>query len=475
MFPTYTDHDALALAELVQRGEISPLELLETAITLAEAANPALNFLSQRLYDFGRAAIAQGLPEGPFRGVPFLLKDASGDLAGTPTMNGTRLLHDHRATADSTLVARYRAAGLVVFGKTTAPEFSLAATTEGSLHGQTANPWNPAHSPGGSSGGSAAAVAARVVPVAHASDGGGSIRIPASCCGLFGLKPTRARIPHGPPVGEGWGSLACAHVLTRSVRDSAAFLDATHGPAPGDPYAAPPPTRPYLSELGRDPGKLRIALQPRPLSGVAVDPACQRAVTGAAHLLESLGHHVEEAMPPGDADELGRALWVLVASNVSRSLNAIGAARGRPVARDEADATTWNAVDFARSLPIEDYPEALLTIHTQGRRMAAFHEGFDLLLSPTLAKPPVPLGEMRTDTDDLAAYGKALASFSPYTQLANMTGQPSMSIPLHRSNAGLPIGVMVTAPFGREDMLFQLASQLETARPWAGDKPERFQ
>ncbi|MCC5970144.1 MAG: amidase [Pararhodobacter sp.] len=475
MIPTYTEHDALALAELVRHGEVSPLELLETAIALAEAANPALNFLSQRLYDFGRIAIAQGLPEGPFRGVPFLLKDASGDLEGTPTMNGARLLRNHRAGADSTLVARYRAAGLVIFGKTTAPEFSLAASTESSMHGQTANPWAPERSTGGSSGGSAAAVAARVVPAAHASDGGGSIRIPASCCGLFGLKPTRARVPHGPPVGEGWGSLSCAHVLTRSVRDSAAFLDATHGAAPGDPYAAPTPARPYMNELGRDPGKLRIALQLRPLSGVALDPDCREAALSAARLLESLGHHVEEAMPPGNADELGRALWVLVASNVSRSLNAIGATRGRPVTRDEVDATTWNAVDFSRSLRIEDYPEALLSIHTQGRRMAAFHDSFDLLLSPTLAKPPVPLGEQRTDTDDLEAYGIALASFSPYTQLANMTGQPSMSLPLHRNAADLPIGVMMTAPFGREDLLFRIAAQIETAQPWSLGKPERAQ
>lgn len=473
MLSTYADYDALALADLVRRGEVSALELLETAISLAEATNPSLNFLSQRLYDFGRASIAQGLPAGPFRGVPFLLKDASGDLAGTPTMNGARLLRDHRAAADSTLVARYRAAGLVIFGKTTAPEFSLAASTESSLHGQTANPWNPTHSPGGSSGGSAVAVAARVVPAAHASDGGGSIRIPASCCGLFGLKPTRARTPHGPPVGEGWGSLSCAHVLTRSVRDSAALLDVTQGAAQGDPYAAPPMIRPYLEELGRDPGRLRIALQPRPLSGVPVDPECQHAVTGAARLLASMGHHVEEAMPPGDADELGRALWVLVASNVSRSLNAIGTARGRPVTADEVDATSWNAVDFARTLRVEDYPEALLTIHTQGRRMAEFHARFDLLLSLTLAKPPVPLGEMRTDTDDLEAYAMALAHFSPYTQLANMTGQPSMSIPFHRSDAGLPVGVMLTAPFGREDMLFRVASQLETAQPWSGVRPER--
>lgn len=340
MITGFEDHDAVGLADLVRRGAVSPGELLAAAIAAAEASNPALNFLSRPLYDFGRDAIARGLPDGPLRGVPFLIKDAGADLAGFPTLNGTRLLQDRPADADSTLVARYRAAGLVIFGKTTAPEFSLAAATESSLHGATRNPWNPQRTPGGSSGGSAAAVAARVVPAAHATDGGGSIRIPASCCGLFGLKPTRARIPAGPPAGEGWGSLSCAHALTRTVRDSAALLDATHGPAPGDPYAAPRPARPYMAELERDPGRLRIALQLRPLSGVSVDQTCLRAVTDTARLLESMGHHVEEATPPGDAEELGRALWVLVASNVSRQLCAIGRARGQPVTQAEVDATS---------------------------------------------------------------------------------------------------------------------------------------
>ncbi|MCC5987059.1 MAG: amidase [Pararhodobacter sp.] len=471
MFTAYEDLDAVGLSDLVRRGEVSPEELLDAAIALAELANPALNFLSQRLFDFARDAIARGLPEGPLKGVPFLLKDASADLAGTPTANGTRLLQHRPATADSTLVSRYRAAGLVIFGKTTAPEFSLAASTESSLHGSTSNPWDTGRSAGGSSGGSGAAVAARVVPAAHATDGGGSIRIPASCCGLFGLKPSRARIPHGPPAGEGWGSLSCAHVLTRTVRDSAAFLDATLGPAPGDPYAAPCHAGPYMDELGRDPGKLRVALQLRPLSGVAVDPACRQAALDTAWLLESLGHRVEEAAPPGDADELGRALWILVASNVTRHLRAIGQARGRAVTQGEVDATSWNAVEFAHSLRIEDYPEALLAIHAQGRRMAAFHERFDLLLSPTLAQPPVPLGRLRTNTDDIRGYERALARFSPFTQLANMTGQPSMNVPLHHTENGLPIGVMFTAPYGREDMLFRLAARLEAERPWSAHRP----
>ena len=471
MFTAYAAQDAVALAALVQRREVSPEELLETAIAAAEAADPALNFMSQRLYDFAREALGRGLPEGPLAGVPFLLKDASADLAGTPTVNGTRLLRERRAAVDSTLVARYRAAGLVIFGKTTAPEFSLAASTESSQHGRTRNPWDPRRSAGGSSGGSGAAVAARVVPAAHATDGGGSIRIPASCCGLFGLKPTRARIPHGPPTGEGWGSLSCAHVLTRSVRDSAALLDATQGPAPGDPYAAPPRQRPYLEELGRDPGRLRVALQLQPLSRVPVDRACRRAATEAAALLAALGHEVEEATPPGDAEELGRALWILVATSVSGQLGAIGRERGRPVTPDEVDATSWNAVEFARGLQVEDYPAALAVIHAQGRRMAAFHDRFDVLLSPTLAQPPVPLGELCTNTADIRAYEMALARFSPFTQLANMTGQPSMSVPLHRTAAGLPIGVMFTAPFGREDLLFRLAAQLEAERPWADQRP----
>ena len=469
MKTAYAEHDALGLAALVARGEVSARELLETAIEVAEAANPALNFLSQRLYDYGRAAIDRGLPDGPLKGVPFLLKDASADLAGFPTISGSRLLKDcPPAAADTTLVSRYRAAGLVIFGKTTTPEFSLAASTECSLHGATRNPWDRARSAGGSSGGSAAAVAAGVVPAAHATDGGGSIRIPASCCGLFGLKPTRARIPTGPPSGEGWGSLSCAHALTRSVRDSAALLDIAHGPAPGDPYAAPPPTRPYLQEVGHDPGRLRIALQLQPLSGSPVDTPCREAALEAARLLEGLGHHVEEALPPGDAGELGWSLWVLVASSVTRTLRAIGAARGRPVTEGEVDAATWNAVIFSAQLGVEDYPEALAIIHAQGRRMAAFHESHDLLLSPTLGQPPVPLGNLGTDTDDMEAYAQALHRFSPFTQLANMTGQPSMSLPLHRTAGGLPVGVMLTAPYGCEDLLFRLAAQVEAARPRFG-------
>lgn len=465
-FDAYRQHDATALAQLVADGEVPAEELLETAIAAAEQENPGINALSQKLYDHGRTALSAGLPDGPFKGVPFLLKDASADLAGTPTTLGARILANQVAGADSTLVERYKAAGLVIFGKTTTPEFALAASTETSLTGVTRNPWDPTRIAGGSSGGSAAAVAAGIVPAAHASDGGGSIRIPASCCGLFGMKPTRARTPSGPSVGEGWGSLAVAHVLTRSVRDSAALLDATQGAAPGDPYWAPPRERPYVEEAATDPGRLRVALQMTPPSGRLVDPACQQAALEAAKLLEALGHEVEEATLPGDWEPLGEAVWILVASNVSRTIAAIGRAQGRTLGPDHVDAVSWSAVEASRQMRVEDYPRALAEIHAQGRRMAAFHQRHDVVISPTLGCPPPLLGTQRTDTDDLATYREALATFSPFTQMFNVTGQPSMSLPLHWTDEGLPVGVMASADFGREDILFRLAGQIEQTEPW---------
>ncbi len=474
----YDAHDATALADLVARGEASPQELLETAIDRAEARNPAINALSQKLYDHGRNAIAAGLPDGPFRGVPFLLKDASGELKGHVTANGARLLSGGApAQADSTLVARYKAAGLVIFGKTTTPEFSLAASTETTLTGATRNPWDLTRSAGGSSGGAAAAVAAGIVPAAHGSDGGGSIRIPASCCGLFGMKPSRARNPSGPLVGEGWGSLSVSHVLTRSVRDSAAMLDATQGMAAGDPYCAPPPRRPYAEEIQREPGHLRVGWHIAPMSGKPVAAPCREAAKDAADLLHTLGHDVHEITLPGEVEPLQKALWVLVASNVARSINAAGARRGRKVERADVDSVTWSAVEEARQMTAEDYAEALFQIHGQSRRMADLHERFDVILSPTLATLPPELGVQHTDTKNLEAYRAAVTGFTPFTQLYNMTGAPSMTVPLgwHRpapTQGELPVGVMFSADFGREDILFRLARQIELERPWFNRLPD---
>lgn len=467
---SYDECDGIDLAALVAARAASPSELLDEAVARARSVQEPLNTISQFLVDRAREEIDRGLPAGPFHGVPFLLKDIV-PLAGTPTWSGSRLASKAPpAETSSTLVERFQRAGLVIFAKTTTPELGIAASTETSLTGTTRNPWDPSRTPGGSSGGSAAAVAARVVPIAHASDGGGSIRTPAACCGLFGLKPTRARTPAGPFVGEGWGSLASNHVLTRSVRDSAAMLDATHGAALGDPYWAPPVERPFLREVDRAPGKLRIALQTRPFSGVPVDDDCTAAVESAAKLLKELGHAVEPAVPEVDWPELSLAHWVLVATNLR--LTVLSMNGGREPDRGELDTVVQEAVDFARSLPGEAYPKAVRAIHRHGRRMATFHETYDVLMSPTTAKPAVLLGPQHTNNPDLAAYRQAILGFAPFTSPANHSGQPSMSVPLHWTAAGVPVGVLFSAAFGNEALLFQLAGQLERARSWHGRRPK---
>ncbi|MDB5998502.1 MAG: nylA [Rhizobacter sp.] len=465
-FDEYRKSDATQLAEWVARGEVSPHELLNTAIARSDAVEAAINAVSQKHFDLARAAIDSGLPDGPFRGVPFLLKDVSVQMAGTVTRNSCKLFAEAVAPQDSTLVARYKQAGLVIFGKTNTPEMGLAASTETALNGTTRNPWALDRTSGGSSGGAAAAVAAGIVPVAQGSDGGGSIRIPASCCGLFGLKPTRARTPIGPLVGESWGSMGSVHVLTRSVRDSAAFLDATHGGASGDPYSAPQVARPYVDELALPPGRLRVALQLAPLSGSPVDAECIAAARDAAHLMESLGHTVVEAMPPGNAEELGMASWTLVATGVAAALHRRAKALGRELREDDVEPVTWRAVHHAATLTALQHESALHVIHLHGRRMAAFHEQHDALLSPTLGQVPQPLGPQRMSNPDAAEYTAAVMRFSPFTNLLNMSGQPSMSVPLYWTSGGLPVGVMFSAAFGREDLLLRLAAQLEQARPW---------
>ncbi len=467
----YEKRDALGLAALVASGDASPDDLLERAIERAETLDPAVNALSQKLYDHGHEAITAGLPQGPFRGVPFLLKDLGALLDGEITTQGARLFKDFRAGKDSTLVARYKEAGFVIFGKTTSPEFGFATSTETSLTGDTKNPWDLSRISGGSSGGAAAAVAAGILPMAHASDGGGSIRIPASCCGLFGLKPTRARVPAGPDYGEGWGGLATSHVVSRSVRDSAAALDAAAGAEAGDPYWAPPQVGSYLDELGQPPGQLRVALQLEPLNGVEVHADCLAAAKAAAQRLESLGHRVEEAMPPGDGEELGEAIYRIAACNLSMGLKAYGAQRGKAVTAEEVERVSWDCVEMAAALSVEDYPAAINVFHRHGRAMAGFHQTYDLLLSPTLALPPPKLGPLHMNSADIETFKQSIAAMSPFTPMLNMSGAPSMSLPLHWSDQGLPIGVMVSAGFGHEDLLLQLAAQLEAAQPWWDRRP----
>lgn len=486
----YEELDATALAALVRKKELHPTELVEEAISRIEAVDPMLNAVVHKMYDQARKAAAGPLPEGPFAGVPFLVKDLDGHLAGEPHTGGCRALVGYVPNQDAELMSRFRRTGVIFAGKTATPELGLLGVTEPALRGPTRNPWNPDHTPGGSSGGSAACVAARVVPMAHGGDGGGSIRIPASACGLFGLKPTRARNPVGPEVGEGWGGFVQPHVLTRSVRDSAAMLDATQGPELGAPYAAPPRARPYVEELGASPGRLRIAFSTGSLYGENTHPDCVAAVQDAVKLCQELGHELVEEAPRFDRAELVRAYLVVVAANVAVRLEEIGAQMGKTVTPADVEPPTWAFAQIGQMLSAADLQKARDTMHRAGRMMATFHERYELFLDATLAYPPVRVGELALKPAELAALAvlrklpvkavfmkllDTLAANSlertPNTQLFNQTGQPAMSVPLYWNAAGLPIGVQFAARFGDEATLFRLASQLEQARPWAGRKP----
>jgi len=468
-----SSHDALGLAGLVRQRKVSPSELLEAAIARAEALNPRFNFMAQKHYDFGRTAIAKGLPKGPFTGVPLLLKDLNTHIAGELSEGGSRLYKGYRAPVTSELVRRYQAAGFVIFGKTTTPEYGLTGTTENKLTGDTRNPWNPAHSSGGSSGGAAAAVASGVIPAAHASDGGGSIRIPASCCGLFGMKPSRGRVPMGPIRTEGWGGLSTNHAITRSVRDSAAMLDASHGIEPGSRYSAPTPDGTFLSQVGKHPGKLRIALMTRPIAGSPVDPECIDAAKAAAKLCESLGHHVEEAAPQLDAALLGWASFVsigpAVAADIADRCKVLGITPGP----DVVEPMVLAFAEYGKTFSAMDAARASGVLQDAAIKVARFMERFDLILTPTLAAPPIALGRINLTPDcGFQEWGQRAAVYSPFCQLANLTGQPAMSVPLAQAKSGLPIGVMFTGRYGDEALLYRLAGQLEKALPWAGKRPQ---
>ncbi|MCH8154692.1 MAG: amidase [Proteobacteria bacterium] len=470
-FEDYETYDGLGLAELVRAKEVAPTDLLEAAIARVERHNPALNAVVHEMYDAARRAIADGLPEGPFTGVPFLLKDLGALTSGTPTTNGSRLFADYVADHDTTLTERVRAAGLVIMGKTNTPEMGVSAACEPVLHGAARNPWNPERSPGGSSGGAAAAVAARLVPMAHGSDGGGSIRIPAANCGLFGLKPTRARNPAGPDVGEGWSGLATIHAVTRSVRDSAALLDATSGPAPGDPYWAPPPARPFLDEIGADPGRLHIAFTTTAPTGVPVHPECVKAAAEAARLCAGLGHGVTEAAPELDMELAIRTMRTIWAANLWAAVETRYQALGREADGDGLETITWLLAQEGRTQSAADYARALPVIHGIGRGFARFFEDYDLLLTPTLAQPPWPLGTIDMMGRDLEAYFDTLYAHMPFTAQFNASGQPAVSVPLHWTGDGLPVGVQFVARFGDEATLLRLSAQLEAAQPWADRRP----
>lgn len=464
--------DATAQAELVRTKQVSPAELVAGAIARIEQLNPQLNAVIHELFDRATAEASAPLPEGPFTGVPFLLKDLAAELAGTPYCEGLDFAGDYRSTVTQTLTQRYIDAGFVICGKTNTPELGILPTTEPRRFGPSHNPWDTGRSTGGSSGGSAAAVASGMVPAAHANDGGGSIRIPASCCGLVGLKPTRARNSLAPQYGDHMGGLVVEHVVTRSVRDSAAILDATAGPVPGDPYWAPPRRGPsFAGAAATAPAPLRVGVLTASPTGSEVHPDCVAAVHAAASLCESLGHRTAEAVLDVDADELvGDFVNVWAAGNAW----AVGdweERLGRAVTEPEVEPLTWALVQLGRSLNAAQYLGAVQRLQRMTRHVAAAFEGIDVLLTPTLGEPPVPLGTFDSAPEDPLAGFLRSASFVPFTPPFNATGQPGISLPLHWNDGGLPIGVQFVGRFGDEETLLSLAGQLEQAAPWSERRP----
>ena len=457
--------DATAQAELVRKKEVTAVELVEAAIDRIERLNPKLNAIVTPMYELALENARGKLPEGPFSGVPYLLKDLLASYAGVPMSFGSKLLRNFIPDHDSELVARIKRAGLIIAGKTNTPEFGILPTTEPALFGPCRNPWNTERSTGGSSGGSAAAVAAGLVPMAHANDGGGSIRIPASCCGLFGLKPTRGRNPLGPDFGDILSGLVAEHAVTRSVRDSAALLDATSGPDIGDPYWAPPPARPFVEEIGDRPEKLRIAFTKEAPDGSELHPDSVKAVEDAAGLCADLGHEVEEAFPVLDRNLITQSFTVVWAAGNASTLKALRASK------EQVEPLSWALYEMGCGFQAPDYLMAVQTIQNIARVVARFFVEYDIWLTPTLAEPPVPLGTFdSTDEDPMAGFTRS-AKYVPFTPIANVTGQPAMSVPLFWNDEGLPVGAHFFGRFGDEATLFRFAAQLEEARPWADRRP----
>jgi amidase len=462
--------DATDQAALVAAGEVTPLELVDAAIDRVEHDDGAINAVVLRWFDEARATAASpGLPAGPFRGVPFLLKDLWAHYAGQPLTNGNRALAAERprSATDTTLVARYRAAGLVIAGRTSSPELGSVPVTEPVAYGPTRNPWNLDRTPGGSSGGSAAAVAAGMVPVAHASDGGGSIRIPAACCGLVGLKVSQGRISLGPTRTE--SNLGVEHCVSRTVRDTAALLDATHGPGVGDTVIAPSPGRPYSQEVGADPGALRIGVLDVHPRGEWVHDECIAAARSAASMLEALGHHVEATWPAALADPtMTSRFMALWAANMATGIASLGAQLGRPLTAGDVEPVNWAQAEHARRFSAVDLADAQAAVAMFRREVQQWWaDGWDVLVTPTLGEPPVEIGAHDPLPDDPLAGMRRAARFVPFTPAFNMSGQPAISLPLHWSADGLPIGVQLVAAYGREDVLLRVAAQLEAAHPWA--------
>ncbi len=463
--------DATALARLIMRKEIQVNELLEFTIERIEKINPKLNAVITPMYDEARQAVREPIPDGPFAGVPFLIKDLLASYQGVRMTFGTKNLQHYIADHDSELVSRYKKAGFITLGKTNTPELGLMPTTESRLLGPCRNPWNLNRTTGGSSGGSAAAVASGMVSVAHGNDGGGSIRIPSSCCGVFGLKPTRGRNPLGPDFGDIMSGLVAEHVITRSVRDSAAILDATMGCDIGDPYFAPQPARPFKKEVGKNPGRLRIAYTSQTLRGEAFAEDCLKSLMDAVKLCSDLGHDLIETKPTLDGEQLGRAFTVIWAAGCTSNIEGISHITGKNPSPDQYEPVTWGLYEMGKRFSGSDYLFAVQTLQMISRKVAHFFLDFDIFMTPTLGESPVVLGTFDSPIDDPLKGWRRSAQFVPFTPICNATGQPAMSVPLYWNDDGLPIGTHFIGRFGEEATLFRLASQLEKARPWKRRRP----
>ena len=490
-FSDYMKHDAIGLAELVSKREVSASELAEAALSRIDDVNPKINAVVHRYDSKARATAIGPLPAGPFHGVPFLVKNLQdGSYSGTLMTMGSKALRSYVAPHDSEIVARYQRSGVVIVGATNSPELGLMGTTEPTLYGPTRNPWNLDLSAGGSSGGAAAAVAAGIVPAAHANDGGGSIRIPASACGLFGLKPTRGRMPLGPDASDGWNGFAVPHVISHTVRDSAAFLDVTHGADLGAPYVAPKPEHPFVQELSRTPGALRIGMVTQSILGQDTHPDCVAACEDAAKLASSLGHSIEPVNLPISPDEVRLSYLTVIAACTAADVSSISQLLGRPVGPADFEPSTWFMKQIGDALTAADLERARINIGKVTRVIAGLFTSYDVLMTPTLAHPPVRIGELDLKPHErfglailraintkgilkriLVQLAAAMLEKTPNTMLFNMTGQPAMSVPLYWNAEGAPIGIQFVGRFGDEATLLRLAKQLEQARPWAGKRP----
>ena len=470
-FAEYDRYDALGLAGLIAKKKLSAREAVDEAIARAERLNPKLNAIVFEAFDRARDAAKSRLPKGPFTGVPTLLKDMRAGATGMPTRNGSRFMPKVLADHDSTLVARYRAAGLVPLGKTNVPEFGILPTTEPKLYGPARNPWNLDHSTGGSSGGSACAVAAGIVPIAHATDGGGSIRIPAACCGLVGLKVSRGRITQGPDFADSTSGLSVDNVVSKSVRDTAAALDISCGIDFGDPYTAPPPEGSYLEGIKRKPKRLRIAVSYKALNGKQLHPDVVAAVKKTAKLCESLGHIVEEKSPPLDAAVLTPAFMTVWAANVAYGLEGLARLTGQQPSAEAVEGLTFGLYEAGKRITAIELMAAKQAMDRAARAMVQFHETYDVWLNATLGAPPIKLGVIDVDEQNPVAAFAPILDYVPYTAMQNATGQPAIQLPLNMNKAGLPIGVQFVARYGGEMLLLKLAAELEKASPWADRRP----